>query len=167
MSQQDVVKELNQQVANWTVAYTKLHNFHWYVKGPNFFSLHEKFEELYNEASQYVDDLAERILAIGGNPVGTLKESLEISIVDEAGKNYSAEQMVEAFSNDLTHISEQLVKSIEVAGEAGDDVSEDMFIGMKNSVDKHNWMFKSYLVLLIYKKVLEISLSSQAPFIIY
>ena len=35
--QQDVVKELNQQVANWTVAYTKLHNFHWYVKGPNFF----------------------------------------------------------------------------------------------------------------------------------
>ena len=86
MSQQDVVKELNQQVANWTVAYTKLHNFHWYVKGPNFFSLHEKFEELYNEASQYVDDLAERILAIGGNPVGTLKESLEISIVDEAGK---------------------------------------------------------------------------------
>lgn len=146
MSQQDVVKELNQQVANWTVAYTKLHNFHWYVKGPNFFSLHEKFEELYNEASQYVDDLAERILAIGGNPVGTLKESLEISIVDETGKNYSAEQMVEAFSNDLTHISEQLVKSIEVAGEAGDDVSEDMFIGMKNSVDKHNWMFKSYLV---------------------
>ncbi len=146
MSQQDVVKELNQQVANWTVAYTKLHNFHWYVKGPNFFSLHEKFEELYNEASQYIDDLAERILAIGGNPVGTLKESLEISIVDEAGKNYSAEQMVEAFSNDLTHISEQLVKSIEVAGEAGDDVSEDMFIGMKNSVDKHNWMFKSYLV---------------------
>ncbi|OLF64062.1 DNA starvation/stationary phase protection protein [Staphylococcus sp. MB377] len=146
MSQQDVVKELNQQVANWTVTYTKLHNFHWYVKGPNFFSLHEKFEELYNEASQYVDDLAERILAIGGNPVGTLKESLEISIVDEAGKNYSAEQMVEAFSNDLTHISEQLVKSIEVAGEAGDDVSEDMFIGMKNSVDKHNWMFKSYLV---------------------
>ena len=144
--QQDVVKELNQQVANWTVAYTKLHNFHWYVKGPNFFSLHEKFEELYNEASQYVDDLAERILAIGGNPVGTLKESLDISIVDEAGKNYSAEQMVEAFSKDLTNISEQLVKSIEVAGEAGDDVSEDMFIGMKNSVDKHNWMFKSYLV---------------------
>ena len=62
-----------------------MHNFHWYVKGPNFFSLHEKFEELYNEASQYVDDLAERILAIW-KPVGTLKESLEISIVDEGQK---------------------------------------------------------------------------------
>ncbi|PTF11320.1 Dps family protein [Staphylococcus devriesei] len=146
MTQQDVVKELNQQVANWTVAFTKLHNFHWYVKGPNFFSLHEKFEELYNEASQYIDDLAERILAMGGNPVGTLKESLEISIVEEAGKNYTAEQMVEEFSKDLTNISKQLETAIEVACEAKDDVSEDMFIGMQTSVDKHNWMFKSYLV---------------------
>ena len=143
--QQDVVKELNQQVANWTVAYTKLHNFHWYVKGPNFFSLHTKFEELYNEASQYVDDLAERILAIGGNPVGTLKESLEISIVDEAGKNYSAEEMVEELSKDFSKISKQLEQAIEVAGSASDDVSEDMFIGMQTSVDKHNWMLQSYL----------------------
>jgi len=146
MTQQDVVKELNQQVANWTVAFTKLHNFHWYVKDPNFFSLHEKFEELYNEASQYIDDLAERILAIGGNPVGTLKESLDISIVEEAGKNYTAEQMVEEFSKNLTNISKQLETAIEVAGDAKDDVSEDMFIGMQTSVDKHNWMLKSYLV---------------------
>ena len=144
--QQDVVKELNQQVANWTVAYTKLHNFHWYVKGPNFFSLHTKFEELYNEASQYVDDLAERILAIGGNPIGTLTESLNQSIVKEAQKNYTAEEMVEELSKDFTNISKQLEDGIGVAGDAGDDVSEDMFIGMKNSVDKHNWMFKSYLV---------------------
>ena len=80
---ESVINVLNKQVANWTVAFTKLHNFHWYVKGPNFFSLHTKFEELYDEASQYVDDLAERILAVGGNPVGTLKESLEMSIIDE------------------------------------------------------------------------------------
>lgn len=70
---EDVVRVLNQQVANWTVAFTKLHNFHWYVKGPNFFALHTKFEELYDEASQFIDDLAERILAIGGNPVATLR----------------------------------------------------------------------------------------------
>ncbi|HHC8893333.1 TPA: Dps family protein [Staphylococcus aureus] len=144
-NQQDVVKELNQQVANWTVAYTKLHNFHWYVKGPNFFSLHVKFEELYNEASQCVDELAERILAVGGNPVGTLTECLEQSIVKEAAKGYSAEQMVEELSQDFTNISKQLENAIEIAGNAGDDVSEDMFIGMQTSVDKHNWMFKSYL----------------------
>ena len=144
-NQQDVVKQLNQQVANWTVAYTKLHNFHWYVKGPNFFSLHTKFEELYNEASQYVDDLAERILAIGGNPIGTLTESLNQSIVKESEKNYTAEEMVEELSKDFTNISKQLEDGIRVAGDAGDDVSEYMFISMQTSVDKHNWMLLSYL----------------------
>lgn len=142
---EEVVKVLNQQVANWTVAFTKLHNFHWYVKGPNFFSLHTKFEELYDEASQYIDDLAERILAVDGNPVGTLKESLELSIIDEAGKGYTAEQMVEALSTDFDNISKQLEEAIEVASNAEDDVTEDMFIGMQTNIDKHNWMLKSYL----------------------
>ncbi|MCQ3817768.1 Dps family protein [Staphylococcus xylosus] len=140
-----VVKVLNQQVANWTVAFTKLHNFHWYVKGPNFFSLHTKFEELYDEASQYIDDLAERILATGGNPVATLKESLELSIIEEAGKGYKAEEMVEELSKDFDNISKQLEQAIEVASNAEDDVTEDMFIGMQTNIDKHNWMLKSYL----------------------
>ena len=123
---ENVINVLNKQVANWTVAFTKLHNFHWYVKGPNFFSLHTKFEELYDEASQYVDDLAERILAVGGNPVGTLKESLEMSIIDEAGKGYTAEQMVSELSKDFTNVSKQLEEAIEVASDAEDDVTEDI-----------------------------------------
>ncbi|MGW7977401.1 Dps family protein [Staphylococcus xylosus] len=144
-SNEEVVKILNQQVANWTVAFTKLHNFHWYVKGPNFFSLHTKFEELYDEASQYIDDLAERILAAGGNPVATLKESLELSIIEEAGKGYKAEEMVEELAKDFDNISKQLEQAIEVASNAEDDVTEDMFIGMQTNIDKHNWMLKSYL----------------------
>ncbi|UXU50644.1 Dps family protein [Staphylococcus arlettae] len=142
---ENVINVLNKQVANWTVAFTKLHNFHWYVKGPNFFSLHTKFEELYDEASKYVDDLAERILAVGGNPVGTLKESLEMSIIDEAGKGYTAEQMVSELSKDFTNVSKQLEEAIEVASDAEDDVTEDMFIGMQTNIEKHNWMLKSYL----------------------
>lgn len=144
-SNEEVVKVLNQQVANWTVAFTKLHNFHWYVKGPNFFSLHTKFEELYDEASQYIDDLAERILATGGNPVATLKESLDLSIIKEADKGYKAEEMVEELSQDFDNVSKQLEEAIEVASNADDDVTEDMFIGMQTNIDKHNWMLKSYL----------------------
>ena len=140
-----VVEVLNKQVANWTVAFTKLHNFHWYVKGPNFFSLHTKFEELYDEASQYIDDLAERIIAVGGNPVATLKESLDISIIDEAGKGYKAEEMVAELSQDFTNVAKQLDEAIEVASNAEDDVTEDMFIGMQTYIEKHNWMLKSYL----------------------
>ena len=53
--------------------------------------------------------------------------------------------MVEELSQDFTNISKQLENAIEIAGNAGDDVSEDMFLCMQTSVDKHNWMFKSYL----------------------
>ena len=77
-------------------------------------------------------------MAIGGNPIGTLSECLDKSIVNEAGKHYSAEEMVEELSKDFSKISKQLEQSIEVAGSASDDVSEDMFIGMQTSVDKHN-----------------------------
>jgi starvation-inducible DNA-binding protein len=52
----ELVKAVNQQVANWTVLYVKLHNYHWYIKGKNFFTLHAKFEELYNEANVHVDE---------------------------------------------------------------------------------------------------------------
>ncbi|HEY2420731.1 MAG TPA: ferritin-like domain-containing protein, partial [Neobacillus sp.] len=45
-----LVSVLNKQIANWTVLYVKLHNYHWYVKGGQFFTLHVKFEEFYNEA---------------------------------------------------------------------------------------------------------------------
>jgi starvation-inducible DNA-binding protein len=62
---------VNKQIANWSVLYIKLHNYHWYVKGPQFFTLHEKFEQLYNEAALHIDELAERLLALGGAPVAT------------------------------------------------------------------------------------------------
>ncbi|MEW8986778.1 MAG: DNA starvation/stationary phase protection protein, partial [Bacillus sp. (in: firmicutes)] len=77
MAQSDLIQAVNKQVANWTVLYTKLHNYHWYVKGRHFFTLHTKFEELYNEAATIIDEFAERILALEGKPVATLKEYLE------------------------------------------------------------------------------------------
>ncbi|WJP97621.1 Dps family protein [Macrococcus bovicus] len=140
-----VVAALNQQVADWTVLYTKIHNYHWYVKGPNFFALHTKFEELYTQAGTYIDELAERILAIGGNPVATLKESLELSVVKEAKKDLTAEDMVADLSKDFDKLIEQLKEGQETAEAAGDEMTADMFLGMITELEKHNWMFKSYL----------------------
>lgn len=141
----EVIEVLNKQVAEWTVLYTKLHNYHWYVKGPNFFSLHEKFEELYNEASIYIDDLAERILAIEGNPIATLKEALEWSQIEEAEKNLSANQMVEQLSKDFTTVIAQLEEGIQLAEKLNDDMTGDMLLAMVTSLEKHNWMLKSFL----------------------
>ncbi|MFC6118101.1 Dps family protein [Macrococcoides bohemicum] len=140
-----VVATLNQQVANWTVLYTKLHNYHWYVKGPQFFSLHTKFEELYDEANVYIDELAERILAIEGNPIATLKESLDLSVVKEAKKNLSAEDMVKDLSKDFDKVIKLLEEGKATAEEADDEMTADMFLGMITNLEKHNWMLKSFL----------------------
>ncbi|MGT0202683.1 ferritin-like domain-containing protein [Staphylococcus aureus] len=84
------------------------------------------------------------MLAVGGNPVGTLTECLEQSIVKEAAKGYWQNKWLKNYHK-TSQISKTIRNEIEIAGNAGDDVSEDMFIGMQTSVDKHNWMFKSYL----------------------
>ncbi|KKO54252.1 Dps family protein [Paenibacillus sp. DMB20] len=136
---------LNTQLANWSVLGVKLHNYHWFVKGPQFFTLHAKFEELYNTAAEYVDELAERLLAIGGKPAATMSEYLKLSVIQEASGEPSADQMVEALAADLGTIAEGLKAGIEAAGEQGDDVTADLFTGMKADVEKQAWMLSAFL----------------------
>lgn len=140
-----VIEVLNKQLANNTVLWTKLHNFHWYVKGPNFFSLHAKFEELYDATGQYVDDLAERILTIGGEPVAKLTEALEESSIDEAEYGLDAKAMVKQLTEDFEVLSAELAQAVKTADEAGDDRTADMFTGISQDIEKNNWMLKSYL----------------------
>ncbi|KHD84231.1 Dps family protein [Heyndrickxia ginsengihumi] len=136
---------LNVQVANWSVLYTKLHNYHWYVKGPLFFTLHEKFEELYNEAGEIVDELAERILALGGKPAATLSEYLHLATIEEAVKDVSAEDMVNSLIQDYRQLKAELKKLIDLASDEKDDVTEDMAIALVEKIDTHVWMLSALL----------------------
>ncbi|WP_042459817.1 Dps family protein [Neobacillus dielmonensis] len=136
---------LNQQIANWSVLYAKLHQFHWYVKGPQFFTLHAKFEELYEEAASVVDELAEQLLSINGKPVSTLKEFLEIASVKETTEALTAEEMVQAIINDFSLLIVELKGGIAMAETNNDEVTSDMFIDLIGKLEKHNWMLKSFL----------------------
>ncbi|WP_309089438.1 Dps family protein [Domibacillus sp.] len=144
MSEQ-LISSVNKQVANWTVLYTKLHNYHWYVKGPQFFTLHAKFEELYTEASGHIDELAERLLALDGKPVATLRESLELATVNEAEGQESAEGMVQSVVNDFTTLTGELKEAMDLAAEVGDETTGDMLLAIHQSLEKHVWMLKSFL----------------------
>lgn len=138
-------KELNKQVATWSVMYTKLHNFHWYVKGPQFFTLHVKFEELYNEATLHMDEIAERLLTLGGKPVATLKEHLEQSDVTEATGKETTDQMVETLVKDFDKIMKSLKKGMDEAAKDEDDMTEDILNAVYQSIEKHQWMLNAYL----------------------
>ncbi|WP_429842623.1 Dps family protein [Brevibacillus sp. FIR094] len=136
---------LNKQVANWTVLYTKLHNFHWNVKGPHFFTLHAKFEELYNEAAANLDSLAERVLSIGGKPVATLAACLNTASITEAEGSETAEQMVETIARDFSILIDELKLAMETANQADDEATADMLLGIRSGLEKHIWMLKSFL----------------------
>ena len=145
MAQTDLIQAVNKQVANWTVLYTKLHNYHWYVTGRHFFTLHTKFEELYNEAATIIDEFAERILALDGKPVATLKEYLELSSISEAAGSEKEEDMVKQLHDDFATIVDELQEAIELAEKAEDTATADMMTEVKMSLRKHMWMFKAYL----------------------
>lgn len=141
----ELVQAVNRQVANWTVLYVKLHNYHWYIKGRSFFTLHEKFEELYNEANVHIDELAERILALEGNPVATMRECLEIASVKEATGNEKEEEMVRSISDDFEMLVGELQEAIDLAEKANDEGTGDMLLSVKQSLKKHIWMLKAFL----------------------
>lgn len=136
---------LNEQVANLNVLYVKLHNYHWFVKGENFFTLHEKFEELYNDVTEKMDAVAERLLTIKGSPSATLKEYLELATIQEASGKEDARTMVQQLIEDLATLSESFLEGIELADKEGDEPTADLLTGFKGDIEKHMWMLRSYL----------------------
>lgn len=144
-NQTDLHAALNRQTANWTLLGVKLHHYHWYVSGTQFFTLHAKFEELYNEAATYVDDLAERLLAIGGQPASTMKQYLALSGLQEAAGGEIAREMVSELVKDFAVVAEELKATITAAEELSDQPTADLLIGIRTSVEKHAWMLNAYL----------------------
>lgn len=136
---------LNVQIANWSVLYTKLHNYHWFVKGPFFFTLHEKFEEFYNEAADIVDEVAEKLLAVGGTPVATMKEYLNIATIEEAAGTSNANDMVSSLVADYKKLQAELKELAELADDEDNDSINDLAVGLVAKLDLHIWMLTSYL----------------------
>lgn len=136
---------LNQQIANWSALYIKLHNYHWYVKGQQFFTLHIKFEELYTEAALHIDTLAERLLALNGKPVARMSDILKLSSIEEATGEENAEHMVQVIVEDFSKIILQLKAGMELAEESNDETTGDMLLAIHSSLEKHVWMLSAYL----------------------
>lgn len=145
MMQNELTQAVNKQIANWTVLYIKLHNYHWYVTGPEFFTLHAKFEELYNEAALHIDELAERLLAMDDKPVATMSGALELASVKEASGNESASDMVASIVDDYSTMIKELKKGMELAEEVNDETTSDLLLSIHSGLEKHVWMLNSFL----------------------
>lgn len=136
---------LNRQVANFTVMYMKLHNFHWFITGPHFYQLHEKFEQMYDEITAYLDEVAERLLMLEQKPLATLKACLNQASIKEVENILSEADMIREIINDYELMNQELIAGINLANETNDDVTADILITIKSSFDKHIWMLKALI----------------------
>jgi starvation-inducible DNA-binding protein len=141
----EVVQSLNLLLANLHVHYQKLRNYHWNVTGSDFFDLHERFEEEYNEVKVEIDEIAERIRVFGHTPVSTLKEYLDMSEIKETGTDLTGNEMVKEVLNDFEILLSFMVDALEASGEIGDVATEDMLTGYIKRTEKVHWMLTSFI----------------------
>lgn len=138
-------ENLNGLVADFTVFYQKLRHYHWNVKGKNFFQLHVKFEEIYDEINETIDAIAERVVALGDVPVHTMADVLKMATLKEDASLPESEAMVVALKDDMVRLSEAVLKVIEAAEGAGDRTTVNMLDGVRDGLEGSLWMIEAFL----------------------
>lgn len=140
-----VVDALRQVVADSYAVLGQTHICHWNVRGPSFFSLHNAFEEQYTELFTAIDEIAERIRALGALAPGGLANLAEMAGMKEIKEDASAKDMVKHLSASNKALVANLVKARDAAAQAGDDQTEDLMIARIQVHEKTIWMLDSYL----------------------
>ncbi len=114
-----MIEDLNKLLADLNVFYRKLQNYHWNIKGMDFFIMHEKLEEYYNEVNEQIDEIAEHILILNGQPLGTMKDYLETTkIIEAKNEKITSEQIFKELIKDFKQL---LVDSKEIKKQADSD----------------------------------------------
>lgn len=144
MSNFNNVEQLQVLLADYSVFYQKLRNYHWNVTGPMFFELHVKFEELYTDAALKVDELAERIVTKHGRVPATLAEYLKLSRLKE-GQNFDAKTMVEDLVSDIETLNAALRDGSASASSNNDAATANLLEGFADQQEKTVWMFRAFL----------------------
>ena len=140
------VEKLYLYLANLNVLYRKVQNYHWNIVGTGFFAVHEKLEEYYDAINEQIDDVAERILSIGGRPLGTLKDYLEITTIKEAeNKEISIPEAVADVKEEFEAML-KLVKEVKEAADEENDYGTSALVDEYISTyEKNLWMLNAYL----------------------
>lgn len=140
----NTVQELNVLLADYHLYYQKLRNYHWNVIGKNFFDLHEKFEELYDDAKIKIDEIAERILTLRYQPTSNLSDYLEKSNIKESKSDLSDLQMIKNLLDDHGILLKQMRNVVEVADKGGDEGTIDLIGAYIRELEKTSWMLDAW-----------------------
>jgi starvation-inducible DNA-binding protein len=140
-----VIEALNRLLADSYTLYLKTHNFHWNVTGPMFTTLHTLFETEYTELALAVDEIAERLRALGAYAPGSYVEFGRITAIKEAMGVPPASEMVRQLVHDQVLVGQAAQAVIKAAQRAGDDATADLGVRRTQVHEKNAWMLRSHL----------------------
>lgn len=130
-------------LADTYTLYLKTHNYHWNVTGPMFQTLHTLFETQYTELALAVDEIAERIRALGEFAPGSYKEYAKLTSIKEADGIPSAEEMIKDLVKGQEAIAKTARSIVPVADDASDEVTLDLLTQRMTVHEKNAWMLRS------------------------
>ena len=141
-----VVELLNARLADCTDLQTQTKQAHWNVKGPNFIALHELFDQINEDVEDYVDDIAERAVQLGGLAEGTARMAAKrSSLAEYPAMAVDGRSHVEALSSALAAFGAAARKGIDQANELGDLDPADLFTEISRGIDKWLWFVEAHL----------------------
>ena len=142
---QEIANQLSALLADSYSLYLKTHNYHWNVTGPLFNTLHTMFEAQYTELATAVDDIAERIRALGIKAPGSYSAFTALTSISEATGGESAEQMIRALVEGQETVARTARAAFPAADSADDEPTADLLTQRMQIHEKNAWMLRSML----------------------
>ncbi len=140
----NLINKLNQNIADLHILYVKLHNYHWNVKGMQFFPIHNMTEEYYDYIAELYDTLAERVLQLNAKPLGSVKEYLEVAkIKEEASADFSAVQVLAGVIADFEYLLSAYKELLSIAEEQRDVSTANIVSDTIQWLEKALWMLNA------------------------
>lgn len=140
-----IVIELNDLLANYQVFYQNLRGLHWNIKGKDFFELHLKFEEFYNNEVIKIDEIAERILTLDGKPLHNFSDYLITSEIKEAKNISNGQEGIEIVVQNFSTLIHKERVILTLASQAADEGTVGLMSGYISQTEKTLWMLRAYL----------------------
>lgn len=140
-----VARELSKVLADSYAIYLKTHGYHWNVRGPEFFSLHGLFQQQYNEIWAALDDIAERIRALGELAPQSASAFGNLTSISDGHPDKSANEMMAELIRDHGVVIKTARAALEAADEAGDEATVDLMTQRLAAHEKAAWMLRSSL----------------------
>jgi len=145
-SRKKLVDMLNESLADCGDLYTQVKQAHWNVKGPAFIALHRLFDEVAGAIAEYVDELAERAVQLGGRANGTARDIAKKSSLKEYPHDLaSGREHVKAVSGALAAFGASARKGIDRADKFGDRATADLYTEIARGTDKWLWFVEAHL----------------------